>query len=148
MADEISEKRKAAALKHNLLLFAVSMTGLLGLGWGGMTFFGYYWIIVDLAAAPGWSVIAAFVAMPVLTLFVGFVVGDGSIIEIVIKTITVGVFGWVASGRFDWFDPFLLATGCGLAAALFVGAASRALGLKEMPDDGEDVTDDPPPSGD
>lgn len=111
-------------------LFLFSMAAFCGLGWGLLAALGYYWPLVDFATAPTWSVIAAFVAMPFASILTAFAVGDGSVIEIGIKTVIVGVAAWLSWGR-PWLDPVLLAVGCGLVAMLLVGGTARLFGIKD-----------------
>lgn len=129
MADEQQDsERDRAELKRNLLLLAVSLLVVLGLGWGLTYLFGYHWIIVDFEAAPKWSVWTAFIAMPITSVIIGFAVGDGSRIELGIKTVIVGVSLWVLWGR-PWLDPILLATLCGMAAIALVALTGRIFGI-------------------
>lgn len=113
---------------------AYSAIGIFGIGWGGMALFGYYWGFAGLAAAPVWLAILAFIAMPVGGLFLGFVVGDGSVIEVALKTVVVGLGFWMAAGRYEMLDPVLLGIGCGVVAMVVTGLSARMLGI----DDGAD----------
>jgi hypothetical protein len=125
MSDDQQDKEPGGAeLKRNVLVFAVSLLVVLGLGWGLTVLFGYYWILVDFEAAPTWSVMTAFIAMPIASVVIGFAVGDGSVIETGIKIVIVGVSLWVLWGR-PWLDPILLATLCGLVAIALVAFVGR-----------------------
>lgn len=130
MADDQQDRKPGGAEpKRDKLLTAVSLLGVLGLGWGMTVLFGYYWILVDFEAAPTWSVVAAFIAMPIASVIIGFAVGDGSRIEMGFKTVIVGVSIWLLWGR-PWLDPILLATVCGLAAIALVALTGRKLSVK------------------
>lgn len=130
--EQQDSERDRAKLKRYILLSVVSLVTLLGLGWGLTLLFGYYWVLVDFEAAPTWSVWAAFIAMPFASVFFGFVVGDGSRIEIGVKTAIVGVSFFVLWGR-PWLDPILLATLCGLVALALVALAGRIRGMATEP---------------
>ena len=118
-----------AGLKRSIPRATASLLVVLGLGWGLTVLFGYYWIIVDFEAAPKWSVVAAFIAMPIASVVIGFAVGDGSVIETGVKAVIVGVSIWLLWGRL-WLDPILLATVCGLLAIALVGFLGGKLGVK------------------
>jgi hypothetical protein len=123
------EQQDSAEPRPNFLLLAVSLLAVLGLGWGLTVLFGYYWIIVDFEAVPTWSVVTAFIAMPIASIIVGFAVGDGSRIEMGVKTVIVGVSLWLLWGR-PWLDPILLATVCGLTGIALVALTGHVLSVE------------------
>jgi hypothetical protein len=130
--EQQDSERDRAELKRNILLLAISLLVVLGLGWGLTYLFGYHWIIVDFEAAPKWSVRAAFIAMPITSVIIGFAVGDGSRIELGVKTVIVGVSFIVLWGR-PWLDPVLLATLCGMASMALVALAGQISGMATEP---------------
>lgn len=113
---------------------AYSGIGVFGIGWGGMVLFGYHLGMAGLADSPVWLAILAFIAMPVGGLLIGFVVGDGSVIEVGIKSVVAGLAFWMLAGRSGWLDPILLGIGCGVAAMVITGVSARLLGIEDGAD--------------
>ena len=122
---EAEEKAGFPVGKAVAAAFSISL--ILGLGWGLMTLFGYYWLIVDLAAAPQWAVIVAFVSMPVTSVVLGFIIFDGSVIEVGVKMVLILPGAYIATGWTPWLDTIIFSVGCGLAAAAMTAVASKLL---------------------
>ena len=112
--EDCSEINGAREIKKYLVLAGIFLVAS-GLGWGLTALFGYHWVFVDFAAAPYWSVVAAFIVMPFATILIVIFLYVGSMIGTLLKIVVVGAAIWIAWGLSPWLDPFLLATVCGLA---------------------------------
>ena len=116
MANEDSSEMNGARAIIKYLVLAAILLVASGLGWGLTALFGYYWVFVDFAAAPNWSVVAAFIVMPFATiLIVVFLYAKYHMVASLSRIVVVGAAIWIAWGLSPWLDPFLLATVCGLA---------------------------------
>ena len=120
MAHEDSSETNGPRVTVKTLATAAKYLVMFGFGWGLTALFGYYWVFVEFAAAPIWSVVAAFIAMPFATVLIFRFLG-GSPFGYLWRIVVVGAAIWMPWGLSPWLDPFLLATVCGLAGAFMTG---------------------------
>ncbi len=119
MAHENSSETNSPRVTVKTLALAAIYLVMFGFGWGLTALFGYYWVFVEFAAAPNWSVVTAFIVMPFATVLIFRFLG-GSPFGYLWRIVVVGAAIWMPWGLSPWLDPFLLATACGLVGIFMV----------------------------